>query len=38
MNLEKWSQERFATLALFRTVFGLIKVVIALIIAQELLT
>jgi len=38
MNLEQWSQDRFATLALLRTVFSLIKVIIAMIIAVELLT
>lgn len=38
MSIEKWSQDRFATLALLRTVFGFVKVIIATIIAVELLT
>jgi len=38
MNLEQWSQDRFATLALLRTVFGFVKVIIAAVIAVELLT
>ena len=38
MSIEEWSQDRFATLALLRTVFGLLKLIIASIIAVELLT
>jgi len=38
MSIEEWSQDRFATLALLRTVFGFVKVIIATIIAVELLT
>jgi len=36
MSIEKWSQDRFATLALARTVFGFLKVIIAVIVAVEL--
>ena len=38
MSVEEWSQDRFATLALLRTVFGFVKVIIATVIAVELLT
>tara|TARA_A100001201_G_scaffold26616_1_gene29390 strand:+ start:270 stop:386 length:117 start_codon:yes stop_codon:yes gene_type:complete len=38
MSIEEWSKDRFATLALLRTVFGFVKVVIATVIAVELLT
>ena len=38
MSIEEWSQDRFATLALLRTVFSLVKVIIATVIAVELLS
>jgi len=37
VNIELWAQDNFATLALARTVFGLVKVIIAIVIMNEIL-
>jgi len=38
MNFKTWSEDNFAILALWRTVFSFVKVIIAMVVAVELLT
>lgn len=37
VNIELWAQDNFGTLALARTVFGLVKVIIAIVIMNKIL-
>ena len=38
MNFRTWSEDNFAILALWRTVFSFAKVIIAIVVAVELLS
>lgn len=38
MNFKTWSEDNFAILALWRTIFSFVKVIIAIIVGVELLS